>query len=122
MVLWKVEIEGTYENKEKLKNIETNIQREFGGVKLDELDLSKEIFSVTLQKNASNFIVQPLAITGGLGGTSFKGGYESVDLTHDIVCQRELTINRLLECLFKGTHYTRSFTTYDWKNNAFTTI
>ncbi|CAH1767322.1 14721_t:CDS:2 [Entrophospora sp. SA101] len=36
---------------------------------------------------------------GGLGGTTYKG-LEGVDLTSATVCQREPTINRLLECLF----------------------
>ncbi|CAJ0745757.1 6645_t:CDS:2 [Entrophospora sp. SA101] len=42
----------------------------------------------------------------GLGGTTYKGleggfFYEGVDLTSATVCQREPTINRLLECMFK---------------------
>ncbi|CAG8531324.1 14893_t:CDS:2, partial [Funneliformis caledonium] len=44
--LWKVEIEETDENIEKLKNTEINIRREFESERLSTTKLAKNIFSV----------------------------------------------------------------------------
>ncbi|RHZ58179.1 hypothetical protein Glove_375g17 [Diversispora epigaea] len=118
MDLWKVEIEETDKNIEKLQNIETDIKEEFKGVKLLTTSLVSEIYSNSPSKKRIHIIVQlpttaevsknktGISRLGGLGGTSYLGEergdiYEGVDLTCDTVCQREQTIGRLLECLLR---------------------
>ena len=62
--LWKVEIEETDENREKLKNIEINIREEFGGERLSTTKLARNIFSGGPPDERIHIIVQPLATTG----------------------------------------------------------
>ena len=43
---------------------------------------------------------------GGMGGTSYGGnelghGYEGINISDPIICQRAFTVNKLKECLFK---------------------
>ncbi|CAG8567503.1 3221_t:CDS:2 [Diversispora eburnea] len=64
MDLWKVEIEETDENIEKLQNIETDIKEEFGGVKLLATSFASEIYSNSPPKKRIHIIVQLPATTG----------------------------------------------------------
>ncbi|RHZ81800.1 hypothetical protein Glove_117g21 [Diversispora epigaea] len=64
MDLWKVEIEETDENIEKLQNIETDIKEEFRGVKLLATSFVSEIYSNSPLKKRIHIIVQLPATTG----------------------------------------------------------
>ncbi|POG62128.1 hypothetical protein GLOIN_2v1785738 [Rhizophagus irregularis DAOM 181602=DAOM 197198] len=57
--VWKVEIEETDENREKLKNTEINIGREFGGKRLSTTKLTRKIFSDGPPDERIHILVQP---------------------------------------------------------------
>ncbi|PKY42820.1 hypothetical protein RhiirA4_456696 [Rhizophagus irregularis] len=57
--IWKVEIEETDENREKLKNTEINIGREFGGERLPLTKLARKIFSDGPPDECIHILVQP---------------------------------------------------------------
>ncbi|CAB4399618.1 unnamed protein product [Rhizophagus irregularis] len=121
--LWKVEelVEGTnkWGELEEIAKEETELKlRDFRGVKLKSNNLIGSIFpNYNFLDEHVHIIVTvelpPPATTalknsrlGGLRGTVYSGQengyfYEGVDLTSSTTCKRELTINRLLECLYK---------------------
>ncbi|CAG8555446.1 11014_t:CDS:2 [Funneliformis caledonium] len=61
--LWKVEIEETNENIERLKNTEINIRKEFEGERLSTTKLAKNIFSIRLPEELIHIIVKSLKST-----------------------------------------------------------
>ncbi|RHZ52590.1 hypothetical protein Glove_460g69 [Diversispora epigaea] len=125
MDLWKVEIEETDENIEKLQNIETDIKEEFGGVKLLETSFASKIYSNSPPKKRIHIIVQLPATTGqeriniqsrnldylprqdGRGGTSLPSdsitGYtiEGVSLTDPDTSMRSDIIPSLIKDLMQ---------------------
>ncbi|CAG8650115.1 10098_t:CDS:2, partial [Diversispora eburnea] len=98
MDLWKVEIVETNEIREKLQNIETDVQREFGGFKLLETRLINSIFINDPPKERIHIIVQPLSTTGKrkLEGTDEKNeGQESKKV------KLVATANKIMEGIMK---------------------
>ncbi|PKK57363.1 hypothetical protein RhiirC2_721280, partial [Rhizophagus irregularis] len=114
-------VEGTnkWGELEEIAKEETELKlRDFRGVKLKSNNLIGSIFpNYNFLDEHVHIIVTvelpPPATTalknsrlGGLRGTVYSGQengyfYEGVDLTSSTTCKRELTINRLLECLYK---------------------
>jgi len=64
MDLWKVEIEETDEIIKKLENIETDIQADFGGIKLSKMTQSIKAIFFNNPPASIHIIVQPHATTG----------------------------------------------------------
>lgn len=71
--VWKVEIEETDENREKLKNTEINIRREFGGERLSTTKLTRKIFSDGPPDERIHILVQPPPSPATTGNVSPNG-------------------------------------------------